>query len=224
MSKLTSELVIVGRPEQAGDGNKEDCEASHDFDSLPNYGRFPFDRYSRDGRHTDDPLLDKSSAEHRKRLEQILDGLREAHKTRLEQYEVCKQKRHQHQETLDELVWNMRFLRPDRFSDIFEGVPNIHMDVMEHLREVRQEMWAKALSLERSMENFRRELFELGWYLKMGQREMARLDNSESFFQLRKEYMKRLSDEEDEIEPSMWMNGINCCDIPDSDSCNTIED
>ncbi|KAM5346596.1 hypothetical protein ACJ41O_009601 [Fusarium nematophilum] len=190
MGKVSA-LPIIGGPAKPLDTQEEH---RHITDDLPNYEGFPYSRLTEaeTASNEDEPaLVDKNSPQYRERLREILNGLQDAYQVVNAKYDAQKRGCLETRERLEQLEWNICYLNPKSSATHVDSVEPIHHRAMVENSEARTRTIYELEKQQVLRYKLKEDLYEIEWRINTGLREMARLDNSESFLQLRNAWVSR---------------------------------
>ncbi|KAL2689789.1 hypothetical protein Neosp_003850 [[Neocosmospora] mangrovei] len=210
MGKVSFNLPINGGRGQPNDTEDQRLKPHlHENDGLPDYTKFPFSTFfpeDHKGKNkSNDPVLDKSSPQYRKRVTETLDALQAEYQATYEWYKDAKSKVLAAREERDQLLWNLAVLNLRNVAGQIEtGLNSIHEDVAKIQRDVRDQNKPNKPTEIRRLWNDRESakccLYRIEIALEAGMRELARLDgvDSDRFRQVRGKWARDQSRHADE--------------------------
>ena len=205
MGKFGIDLNLTGLADEASKLNLDNQEAEKKPSSIDRYQKYPFSRFNMD--ETQPDVLDKNSPQYRERVIKLLGALDETYQKKYTEYVTQRAKYIAMVEADEERIWNRYILNPfDKtlmVSDLklhdFKAIDFEDRFIKTNNREF---LYLRDLQLE---------LFYIGRLVRIGRLERARLEESDSFIQLRNEWADMLGDYIDDDSVCSDEEGPSIC-------------
>ncbi|RBR16204.1 uncharacterized protein FIESC28_07036 [Fusarium coffeatum] len=205
MGKFGIDLSLTGLATEASKLNLNNPEAEKKPSSTDRYQKYPFSRFNMD--ETQPDVLDKNSPQYRERVIKLLDALDETYQKKYTEYLTQRARYIAMVEADEERIWNRYILNPFDKTLMVSDL-KLHdfkaIDFEDRFIKInnREFFYLRDLQLE---------LFYIGRLVRTGRLERARLEESDTFIQLRNEWADMLGDYIDDDSVCSDEEGPSIC-------------
>ena len=205
MGKFGIDLNLTGLADEASKLNLVNQEAEKKPSSIDRYQKYPFSRFNMD--ETQPDVLDKNSPQYRERVIKLLDALDETYQKKYSEYLTQRSKYIAMVEADEERIWNRYILNP------FDKTSMVSDLKLHDFKAIDFEgRFIKTNNREFSyLRDLQLELFYIGRLVRIGRLERARLEESDTFIQLRNEWADMLGDYVDDDSVCSDEEGPSIC-------------
>ncbi|KAF9775636.1 hypothetical protein IL306_006235 [Fusarium sp. DS 682] len=175
-------------PDLIGQADKlsiDDLNTSKEASNISRYQQYPYARFNPDKTQVD--ALDKTSPEYHERIRKVINVLEEFYLEVHEEYQNRKNDIILEIEHEDQLRWNRFILNPTKYMPL----DRTKLQGLERFDDVEKPVFRNPSFLSRGIYDQQRDLAILKELIETGQRELARLEGSDSFIHLRNEFVNK---------------------------------
>ncbi|KAH7265379.1 uncharacterized protein BKA55DRAFT_558865 [Fusarium redolens] len=197
--------------EQASKLSIDDLDTDQSASSISRYQKYPYAHFYSFRTLPDPREMNKSSPEYHERIRKAIKALEEEYLEVYQEYQAFKNILILMVETDDQHSWNEFILDPREYMQFGEGKLEDLETFPAHCNGVHPSPSYQSQDLFSSkLFKKRRQLAEIKGLIETGRRELARLEGSDSFIQLRNDFVKH----HEEV-------AANCdfCDVSEFSSC-----
>ena len=205
MGKFGIDLNLTGLATEASKLNLDNQEAEKKPSSIDRYQKYPFSRFNMD--ETQPDVLDKNSPQYRERVIKLLDALDETYQKKYTEYLTHRAKYIAMMEADEERIWNRYILNPFNKTLMVSDLKLHDFKAIDF-----EDRFIKTNNREFfHLRDLQLELFYIGRLVRIGRLERARLEESDTFIQLRNEWADMLGDYIDDDSVCSDEEGPSIC-------------